>query len=37
VDANDADGLTLVALCDHGCDVMGGPLIGFAQEAGLPG
>jgi CubicO group peptidase (beta-lactamase class C family) len=36
VDVSEADGVALVALCDRGCDVMGGPLIGFAQEVGLP-
>jgi hypothetical protein len=37
VNVSEAHGLALVVLCDRGCDVMGGPLLAFAQEAGLPG
>ena len=34
--ANDALGYTLVALCDRGCDVMGGPILGFLDAAAVP-
>jgi CubicO group peptidase (beta-lactamase class C family) len=29
-------GLTMIALCDRGCDAMGGPVITFLEEAGIP-
>lgn len=33
---NEADGYTLVALCDRGCDEMGGPILGFLDAASVP-
>jgi CubicO group peptidase (beta-lactamase class C family) len=37
VDSSESLGYTMIALCDRGCDAMGGPVIDFMQAVGLPG